>query len=155
MLLPLVWHVFVQRHVYRRVQSGSNPTSPPPPDPGFVGLRLTCGGGSRFFGWLARRARNKEDNTPRVFFLLVGPPRTEQKKKGAPCFFLGRPAAHGAKKKRAPCFFLVGPPRTEQKSVIYKKAHRTKKKHSYPQRAHILRLLGPKTLSQRVRIPKY
>ena len=90
-----------------------------------------------FFGWLARRARNKEENAPRrVFFLLVGPPRTEQKKNRAPCvFFVGWPAVHGAKKKRAPFFFLVGPPRTEQQKkrapfffVGRPAAHGTKKR---------------------------
>ena len=64
------------------------------------------------FCWSARRARSQKKNAPRVFFF-------------------GRPAAHGATKKNAPrVFFLVGPPPTEQKSVIYKKAHRTKKKNT-------------------------
>ena len=56
MLPPLVWHVSVQRRVYRRVQSGSNFTSPRPPDPGFVGLRLTCGGGFASRAVIARPA---------------------------------------------------------------------------------------------------
>ena len=44
MLSPLVWHVF-----------GSNLTSPLPPDPGLVGLRLRCGG-----AFASRRSGHRE-----------------------------------------------------------------------------------------------
>ena len=44
MLPPLVWHVF-----------GSNLTSPLPPDPGLVGLRLRCGG-----AFASRRSGHRE-----------------------------------------------------------------------------------------------
>ena len=55
MLPPLSGMFFVQRRVYRRVQTGSNLTSPLPPDPGFVGLRLTCG-----CGFASRRSGHRE-----------------------------------------------------------------------------------------------
>ena len=48
---PLVWHVFAQMRVYRRVQSGSNLSSTPTPSPPVSRVAVCMWGWFRFRAW--------------------------------------------------------------------------------------------------------